>query len=251
MSNHKKLQNTFWTAFEEFGNYYRVYEGQLLEAPIKKDGSIDVDATIIKRTIKDTFLESDFINKINKAFNSNFENSEFETIDTTLNERIVDNVGVLKLTKEDLINLDKGEDFLASKGWIKIATKNINSEHIYFNKDILDYEIKKNAKLNHKLFYEIELQAVLSNDYTNDVEFYQSYNENIFNKFGNNLLTDEIYESAAKYIHDNTYNELEFFEVVYNKIKDSSLDIQDLNLNKEEFDRLNDFLEVKKLKRQN
>lgn len=66
-------KNSFWVKFEEFGYYYRVKGGLLKQAPIAQDGSVDLDNKIVLTELPEDFRNSNFTNKINQEFGTNFQ----------------------------------------------------------------------------------------------------------------------------------------------------------------------------------
>ncbi len=59
------MKNTFWTIFGD--NYYRVKNGELLQAPVSIDNSVDVEHEINSASVPSNILE-----QINNEFCSSF-----------------------------------------------------------------------------------------------------------------------------------------------------------------------------------
>jgi len=85
---HPKVENTFWTAFPDFGNYYRIYKGELFQAPITSTGSIKVVEATAVVSVNQEFRDNDFFAKINEEFNSDYKPEEFplEDLESVIKE---------------------------------------------------------------------------------------------------------------------------------------------------------------------
>ena len=71
-------KDSFWKKFDEFNFYYRVKNGILKQAPISKDGSVLIDEKYTVTNIPTSFIELNFIDKINQEFGTNFGYNEFD-----------------------------------------------------------------------------------------------------------------------------------------------------------------------------
>lgn len=74
---HSKIENSFWTAFPDFGNYYRIYKGELFQAPITPTGSIKVDEAKAVVGVSQEFRDKGFFDMINDELGSDFKEEEF------------------------------------------------------------------------------------------------------------------------------------------------------------------------------
>ena len=68
----KVNSNSFWVKFEEFGYYYRVKDGQLKQAPIAQDGSVDTNNKVVLTKIPNEFIDLNFNQRIYEELGFNF-----------------------------------------------------------------------------------------------------------------------------------------------------------------------------------